>query len=137
MKVKGIGWVGLCADRWDATVGFYRDVMGLAPAGEGFQSDPRDAGVRFVAMKAANGDMVEVFGPGLADRELFRTPMVGFVVDDVAAARAEMEGKGAVFVGPVVRAGSWEWSYFRNPEGHVHQILAETGPTQRRRGEPG
>lgn len=76
-------------------------------------------------LTAANGDFVEVFGAGLGDRDLFKAPMVGFLVEDVSAARKEMEGKGVVFLGPVGRGGRWEWSYFRSSDGHVHQIMAE------------
>lgn len=125
MLVKGIHWVGVCAARWDATTAFYRDVLGLSVRGQGVQSSPADVGARFMELAAANGDFVEVFGDGLADRDLFKSPMIGFLVDDVAAARDEMEAKGAVFLGPIGRGGRWEWSYFRSPEGHVHQLLAE------------
>jgi catechol 2,3-dioxygenase-like lactoylglutathione lyase family enzyme len=125
MVVKGIHWVGVCAAAWDTTVAFYRDVLGLSLRSEGLQSDPSDSGVRFAELAAANGDFVEVFGEGLGDRELFKVPMVGFLVEDVRSARLEMEAKGAVFLGPVGHGGSWEWSYFRSPEGHVHQLMAE------------
>jgi hypothetical protein len=125
MQVKGIHWLGVCSSAWDATTAFYRDVLGLSVRGEGVQSSPADAGTRTMELAAANGDFVEVFGAGLAERDLFRTPMVGFLVDDVSESRAEMERKGARFVGPIGRGGRWEWSYFRSPEGHVHQLLGE------------
>ena len=125
MRVKGIHWLGICAADWNATVAFYRDVLGLEVRAEGVQSDPRDAGARFIELRAENDDFVEIFGRDLGDRALFRTPMVGFLVDDVAAARAEMEGRGVTFLGPVGRGARWEWSYFRSPDGHVHQLLAE------------
>lgn len=128
MLVKGIHWVGVCATDWDAAVAFYRDVLGLTLRGEGVQSAPEDVGARFAELRAANGDFVEVFGDGLAARELFTSPMAGFLVDDVAAARAEMESKGAVFIGPIGRGGRFEWTYFRSPTGHVHQLLAEVRP---------
>jgi catechol 2,3-dioxygenase-like lactoylglutathione lyase family enzyme len=124
--VKGIHWVGVRADDWDGTVRFYRDVLGLAVRGEGFQTGPADAGVPFLELGAANGDFVELFGAGLADGDLFQAPMVGFLVDDVGAARAEMEGKGVVFLGPVGRGGRWEWTYFRAPGGQVHQLMSQT-----------
>jgi catechol 2,3-dioxygenase-like lactoylglutathione lyase family enzyme len=127
MIVKGIHWVGICAADGGATARFYRDVLGLAVRGEGVQADPADGGARFVELAAANGDFVEVFDAGLADRDLFRTPVVGFLVEDVGAARREMEGKGVAFLGPVGRGGWWEWSYFRAPGGHVHQLMAEVG----------
>jgi catechol 2,3-dioxygenase-like lactoylglutathione lyase family enzyme len=128
MLVKGIHWVGVCTSDWNATVGFYRDVLGLAVRGQGVQSSPADAGTPFMELEAANGDFVELFGDGFADRDLFRAPVVGFLVDDVARAREEMERKGAVFIGPIGRGGRWEWSYFRSPAGHVHQLLAEIVP---------
>lgn len=125
MVVKGIHWLGICAADWDATVGFYRDVLGLYVRNEGVQSDPSDAGVRFMELSAENGDFVEIFGRDLRDRDLFKEPMIGFLVEDVGAARIEMEGKGVEFLGPVGRGARWEWTYFRSPEGHVHQLLAE------------
>ena len=125
MLVKGIHWVGVCASDFDATTAFYRDVLGLSVRGQGVQSSPADAGTPFMELAAANGDFVEVFGDGLAARDLFRAPMAGFLVEDVGKAREEMERKGAVFVGPIGRGGRWEWSYFRTPAGHVHQLLAE------------
>ena len=135
MVVRGIQWLGVCAAEWDATVSFYRDVLGLAARNQGMQSDPRDAGVPFVELVAANGDFVEVFGRDLADREIFQVPMIGFLVDSVRAARTEMEAKGAVFLGPVGGGGQWEWSYFRTPEGHVHQLLGEIPRGERVRSE--
>jgi catechol 2,3-dioxygenase-like lactoylglutathione lyase family enzyme len=125
MVVKGIHWVGICAADWDATIAFYRDVLGLSVRTEGVQSGTPDDGVRFTELAAANGDFVEVFGRDLADRALFTSPMVGFLVEDVSSARREMERKGAIFLGPVGHGGEWEWSYFRSPGGHVHQLMAK------------
>lgn len=125
MEVKGIHWVGIRADNWDETVGFYRDVLGLPMRYEGSQPGPTESGVRFAEFVAANGDVVEVFGANLPEGDLFRAPMAGFLVDDVRASRALMEARGAEFVGPVARGGPWEWSYFRAPGGAVHQLLAK------------
>jgi catechol 2,3-dioxygenase-like lactoylglutathione lyase family enzyme len=121
--VKGIKWVGTCAGDWDTAVAFYRDVLGLSVRSEGWLSGAQ--GVRCAELALPNGDFLEVFGEKLSERDLFRSPVVGFLVEDVAAARREMEGKGVSFLGPVSRGGSWEWSYFRSPEGHVYQIMAE------------
>ncbi len=55
MRVKGIQWVGIVAADWNATVGFYRDVLGLSVRNEGVQPGPADAGVRFLEMEAVNG----------------------------------------------------------------------------------
>ena len=62
--------------------------------------------------------------PSSHDQEQLATgPVVGFLVDDVAEAREEMEGRGVEFIGPVHAgdAGA-SWSHFRGPEGKVYEI---------------
>jgi hypothetical protein len=124
MTVKGIKWVGTCTAEWDTTVAFYRDVLGLSLRSEGWLSGA-EGGVRCAELALSNGDFVELFDEKLAERDLFQAPVVGFLVEDVAAAHSEMEGKGVLFLGPVYHGGTWAWSYFRSPEGHVYQIMAE------------
>lgn len=129
MAVKGIRWLGVCAEDFDATVAFYRDVVGLPVGAQGPQSGASDPAARFAALPAPDGSFVEVFSAQLDERDLFRAPMTGFLVDSVPETRAAMESRGAVFLGPVGRGGRFEWSYFRAPGGHVHQILSErSGP---------
>ncbi len=124
MVVKGIRWVGVCTADWDRTVAFYRDVLGFALRSEGRLS-VADGDVRCAELALTNGDFVEIFDEHLAERDLFAAPIVGFLVEDVAAARSEMAGKGVPFIGPVYHGSNWEWSYFRSPDGHVYQIMAE------------
>jgi len=124
MLIKGIHWVGVCTADWDRTVAFYRDALGFSMRSEGLLSVAQDD-VRCAEMALPNGDFVEIFDARLAERELFAAPVVGFLVDDVETARREMAEKGVSFIGPVYRGHSWEWSYFRSPEGHVYQIMAE------------
>jgi catechol 2,3-dioxygenase-like lactoylglutathione lyase family enzyme len=124
MLVKGIRWVGVCTADWDQAVAFYRDVLGLLMRGEGRLS-VAEGDVRCAELALPNGDFLEVFDEHIAERDLFAGPVVGFLVEEVAAARREMEGKGVPFIGPVYRGTNWEWSYFRSPEGHVYQIMAE------------
>src|SRR5262249_30636917 len=124
MKVKGIKWVGVCTTDWDRTVAFYRDVLGLSLRSEGLLSVAQEE-VRCAELALPDGDFVELFDDRIAERDLFAAPIVGFLVEDVAAARGEMEEKGVPFIGPVYRGVNWEWSYFRSPEGHVYQLMAE------------
>jgi len=65
-----------------------------------------------------------VFGPGDEEHGFFTTgPVAGFRVDDVAAARAEMEGAGVEFLDPEVQKWNGSsWSHFRAPDGNVYQI---------------
>jgi predicted enzyme related to lactoylglutathione lyase len=78
-----------------------------------------------VAFKAKNGDTVEVFGPGDEDHRHFDTgPVVGFEVDDIGAARGELEAAGVVFIGGIGRGGGMAWTHFRGPEGFVYELTA-------------
>jgi catechol 2,3-dioxygenase-like lactoylglutathione lyase family enzyme len=127
VKVKGIASVGVCTADWDRTVAFYRDVLGFSIRSEGLLSVAQSA-VRCAELALSDGDFVEIFDEDLPERDLFAATVVGFLVEDVAAARSEMAGKGVPFIGLVYRGVNWEWSYFRSPEGHVYQIMAELKP---------
>ena len=115
MKVRGISWLGTPTDRYAETVAFARDILGLS-----LQHEEED----FAAFEAENGDTFEVFGPkGIADgHEFMVAPVAGFEVDDVVAARREMEAKGIRFIGEVHSGGSLVWSHFYGPDGHVYEI---------------
>ena len=52
-------------------------------------------------------------------------PVAGFLVDDVAAARAELEQlEGVEFIGPIHDDGGFgnQWSHFRAPDGQVYEV---------------
>jgi catechol 2,3-dioxygenase-like lactoylglutathione lyase family enzyme len=117
MRVRGIRWLGTPTDRYAETVAFARDILGLSLRHE--QED-------FAVFEAENGDTFEVFGPkGIADgHEFMVAPVAGFEVDDVVAARAEMEAKGIQFIGEIHDADSSAWSHFYGPDGHVYEITA-------------
>lgn len=116
MKVKGIAWLGSPTDRYAEMLRFATDVLGLRP---------RLTEQEFAVFDLPDGDVFEIFGPkAIADQhEFMREPVGGFLVDDVFAARAEMEQKGVLFIGPVHPAkGGGGWSHFVAPDGHVYEI---------------
>lgn len=117
MKAKGLVWLGTRTQNFDDTVRFFGDTLGLRAVHE----EPD-----FAAFRLSNGDTVEVFGPGEGELEHFDTgPVTGFLVDDVARARVELEGAGTTFIGPVHRGeDGGSWSHFRGPDGNVYEITA-------------
>jgi catechol 2,3-dioxygenase-like lactoylglutathione lyase family enzyme len=120
MHIKGISWVGIKTSDFEVMTRFFRDVLGLRVNLE--DSD-------FVDFDVSNGDTVEVFGPTDHESDHLRTgPVVGFFVDDIAAARAELEASGTVtFFGPTVEGGQgWAWAHFVAPDGNIYEIT--TGP---------
>lgn len=115
MKASGLNWLGTRTDRYDETITFLRDVMGL---------NLQHKGDDFAILTLGNGNHVEVFGPGEEEHRFMTTgPVVGFKVDDVRAARAELEAAGVEFLDPEVQSfhGS-SWTHFRGPDGNVYQL---------------
>jgi catechol 2,3-dioxygenase-like lactoylglutathione lyase family enzyme len=114
MKIKGIVWLGTRTSDFDGMVNFYQNIMGL---------DVTHQEPGFVVMDLPNGDRVEVFGEESSYNMFFSNPVAGFLVDDIAAARAEMESHGIEFIGPteVVEDG-YAWAHFRAPDGFIYEL---------------
>lgn len=111
-------WVGTATDEYQVVVSFFRDTFRLSVFHE------RDD---LSILRLRSGEWVEVFGPGDPHyRELDRGPVVEFLVDDLEAARAELEEKGVEFLTENHVWGDYVWTHFRGPDGHVRVIT--TGP---------
>jgi glyoxylase I family protein len=93
---------------------FARDTLGLRVVEE-------TAGM--TVYELPDGDRFEVFDAEGADgAPYFDAPVVGFLVDDVAAGAAELEAAGVELLGPVVDLGESAWVHFRAPDGHVYEL---------------
>ncbi len=116
MEVKGIVWVGTATDRYDETVAFFRDVLGLGV----FHASPN-----LTVLRTGSGEWVEVFGPGHEHfAEFDRGPVVEFLVDDVPAARAELESRGVAFLHEDHSWNGYTWAHFRGPDGNIYGITS-------------
>ncbi len=113
MKIKGIVWLGTRTSKFDEMQNLYHNIMGLDIV-------YREPG--FVVMDLPNGDRVEIFGDDSPYNTFFTHPVAGFLVDDIAAARAEMEAQGIGFIGPIETAEDGNaWSHFRAPDQETNQ----------------
>ena len=120
MEIKGLVWVGTATDRYDATVAFFREVLGLSV----FHQHPG-----LTVLRGPGGEWVEVFGPGHEHFSEFDTgPVVEFLVDDLDAARAELEGRGVEFLHDNHGWEGFAWAHFRAPDGNIYGITS--GPYQ-------
>jgi catechol 2,3-dioxygenase-like lactoylglutathione lyase family enzyme len=116
VKVKGIVWVGSATERYDETVRFFKETMGLETFHE--QED-------LSILRLAGGEWVEVFGPKNPHFSEFDTgPVVEFLVDDLAEARAELESKGVEFLTENHGWGDYLWTHFRGPDGYVYGLTS-------------
>ena len=121
MKIRRIGWFGTRTDRFDETTRFFGTVLGL-------RIHHAEPGFAMFALPEADGDYIEVFGPGPSDVWPTDGPGTGvaFVVDDILAARDELAAQRVELVGEVAWATSrpgYGWFYFRGPDGHLYSIM--------------
>jgi len=127
MKVRRLGWLGTRTASFDATSRFFRDTLGLTISHE-------EHDFALFDLPGGTHDHVEVFGPEAEDTDLeaeFYTtgPVVGFVVDDIDLARAELAAAGIELIGDITWAGSvagYGWFHFRAPDGCVYAMLQGT-----------
>ena len=109
MKVEGLGWLGIRTERFEETARFFQEVMGL-------EETRRERDV--VGFAFPDGAEMEVWRPEDEFHSFFGAgPVVGFRVDGVGAARAEMEAAGVEFLGQSQRSEGAAWSHFRGPDG--------------------
>ncbi len=118
MQVRGITFVGSRTSRFGEMDRLFGDTMGLE-----LKSRVDD----MVIWQLPDGSLVEIFGEDEPDHLHFDSgPVVGFLVDDVTAARTELDAAGHQLIGPMYSVdGGRGWSFFRAPDGNVYEI---TGP---------
>jgi len=143
--MQALHHVGLTVKDLDASIRFYHDVLGLP-----FSNEPspwfdgedlaRGVGVPGAALRQVSlllGDttleLLEYSSPPSQTTEPLTSNSLGashiaFLVEDVEAAKAELEAKGIEFYSPVnvvdegVLAG-WRWVYFEDPDGYPLELV--------------
>ncbi len=119
MKVKGIVWLGTRTERFDQMTAFCRDLLGLKQ---------KSVEPGFAVFEMPNGDVFEVFGSDQSMNEFMTHPVAGFLVDDIVAARAELEASGIEFIDPIQGdTEDYKWTHFRAPDGFVYELTYSTG----------
>jgi predicted enzyme related to lactoylglutathione lyase len=116
MRVLGVVWVGTRTDAFDATVAFFRDVLGVPM--EVIAPD-------FGWSRMPDSSQLEVFGPADEEHGHFSTgPVPEFLVEDLPAALAELRAAGVEILGEPHVEGSSGWLHFRAPDGNVYGLTA-------------
>jgi catechol 2,3-dioxygenase-like lactoylglutathione lyase family enzyme len=127
VRVKRIGYVGMRTSDVDGTTRFFREVLGLEPAGEGET-------VTFQRLPTHRRDLVEVYAQEHRDVRMIPDDadfVIAFVVDDIEEALAEVQAAGLEIVHEPVRAaeafddpslGEFAWFWVRAPDGRIYAI---------------
>ncbi len=118
MNVLRLGWLGTRTEKFNELSRFYSEVLGL----KAIIQEPG-----FHVFQLPNGDNVEIFGIDNTEHSHFTTgPVAGFLVDDIVAARQEMEEAGVEFYGPIHgERSTGQWAHFRAPDGNVYELVTE------------
>ena len=124
MNVKAIVWTGVQTDRFEEMRAFLGALFGVPPP-------ITDDG--FALWDLPSGDLVELFAPG--SKPAFGSgPVVGFLVEDLAAARREVEAAGAEIVGGYgPNEDGYEAVHFRAPDGNVYELVYDPARETRAR----
>jgi hypothetical protein len=116
VEIKGLVWLGTRTNEFEKTVAFFKQTMGL----DSFH-ESGDVAV----LRMPGGEWLEVFGPNDTEHAHFNTGPVGeFLVDDVAAARAELEARGVEFIAETHSWGDYVWAHFKAPDGNLYGITS-------------
>lgn len=105
-------WIGVVCTDLEGQRRFYRDVLGLRESDEGEDWVQFDMGPEVTFEIIAQSDDLEYDQPRY---------QVGFAVEDIHAARAELLSHGVQTVSDIKGSNSY-WAYFRDPEGNVFEI---------------
>jgi predicted enzyme related to lactoylglutathione lyase len=119
--ITGVDFVAVPAKDFDASVQFYGTVLGL-PAGQRYGSMP---GAEFQAGNLTLAVMEPTaFGIEFAAHAL----PIALHVDDVAAARADLEAQGVEFLGETIDSGVCHQALFRDPAGNTLDLHHRYAP---------
>jgi catechol 2,3-dioxygenase-like lactoylglutathione lyase family enzyme len=125
MRIKRVGYVGMRTSDLDGMTQFLRDVLSLESAGE-------DETVTFQRLPSHRRDLVEVYSDEHHDLRMIPDEadfVIGFVVDDIGEAMAEMKAAGIEPVNEPVWAaeafdepafGDFAWFWVRAPDGRIY-----------------
>jgi catechol 2,3-dioxygenase-like lactoylglutathione lyase family enzyme len=119
--VTGVDFVAVPTKDYDAAVEFYGKVLGL-PFGKRWGDRPAgefEAGNLTIAVMQSDAFGME-FAP--------HTHPIALQVDDVEAARAELESRGVSFKGETIDSGVCHQAIFEDPDGNVLDLHHRYAP---------
>jgi len=98
---------------------FFADVLGFSVIHKG---------VDLIQFEMPSGQLFEVFGSKSRYSQLHACPVLAFQVEDLRAARKELESRGVEFVTDVEGNESEAWTYFRGPDGYLYELWQTDRP---------
>ncbi len=122
MIVERADFVSVPVADLEGTTRFYEDILGL-------RRISRVGGWPEFELGNVSLYLVEPSRMGVASWEP-HSAHIALRVPDVAAARAELEGKGIVFQGDILDTGVCHMAFFRDPEGNALMLHRRYAPVE-------
>jgi predicted enzyme related to lactoylglutathione lyase len=112
MKVEGADFAAVFVTDYPRAVEFYRGTLGLEQSQEygripGGEFETGNLTLQILDSAAVGRDFAPTGSP------------IALRVDDVEAARAELEGQGVEFLGETIDSGVCLQAHFKDPDGNV------------------
>jgi predicted enzyme related to lactoylglutathione lyase len=121
MKVTGVDFITVPTQDFEKAEQFYGDVLGLERSKQWGNMPAREfeTGSLTIALMQSDAFGVEF------ERH---THPIALHVDDVAAARGELESKGIEFVADTMDSGVCHMAHFRDPDGNALMLHHRYAP---------
>jgi catechol 2,3-dioxygenase-like lactoylglutathione lyase family enzyme len=120
MAINGLDFVGIPSTDWERSREFYVETLGL-------RADPKSEAEFWVGETCFG-----IWEPGKFGMEFEpqRNAHPALHVDDVAAARKELEAKGVEFFGEILDTGVCHMAFFRDPDGNDLMLHHRYAPVE-------
>jgi predicted enzyme related to lactoylglutathione lyase len=127
MKVTGVDFITVPTQDFEKAEQFYGDVLGLERSKQWGSMPAREFETGSLTIALMQSD---AFG---VEFERHSHP-IALHVDDVAAAREELESKGIEFVADTMDSGVCHMAHFRDPDGNALMLHHRYAPKDARPG---
>jgi predicted enzyme related to lactoylglutathione lyase len=127
MNITGVDFITIPTQDFERSRKFYEDVLGLEPSKTWGSMPAQEFETGSLTIAIMQSD---AFGAEFQEH----SHPVAFQVDDVAAAREELEGKGVEFAADTMDSGVCHMAHFKDPDGNVLMLHQRYAPKDARPG---
>jgi catechol 2,3-dioxygenase-like lactoylglutathione lyase family enzyme len=123
--VTGVDFVSIPTTDIEAAAAFYRDVLGLEQSSKWQRPGEEPLGIEFETGTVTIALIVtEKVGIPFQPHKV----PIALQVDDVAAAKAELESRGVEFQGDIIDSGVCHQAIFEDPDGNLLDLHHRYAP---------
>jgi predicted enzyme related to lactoylglutathione lyase len=127
--VTGVDFIAVPTKNFETSSGFYADVLGLERSKQWGEMPAMEFETGSLTIAIMQSD---AFGLSFAPH----THPIALQVDDVEAARTELESRGVEFTADTIDSGVCHMAFFRDPDGNALMLHHRYAPAGAKPGDP-